>query len=156
MVFLHLRYLLHDLIWTYPQFQFSFLETRFTKARICKRLGSPGIDSQESMWRFWRAGPPGDIGSRNRFLGIDSWAPKKFKNSERKKFWIRTVRKGAVRTVCSCQSPLLLSRLSLRGFQHGPILLAIMAWFYPQHRNDAEEEGFLFFLTVYSSVVLAG
>jgi hypothetical protein len=59
----------------------------YYKAQICKRLRSIGIDSKESIppglcslaGRYdspiWRTGPPGYIGRRNRFLGIDSWAP---------------------------------------------------------------------------------
>jgi hypothetical protein len=54
------------------------------RARIYKRLRSPGIDSKESVppaYAAWRTGttnsviipgPPGYIIWRNRFLGIDS------------------------------------------------------------------------------------
>ncbi len=43
-------------------------------------LRSRGIDFQPCAGRYdnpiWRAGPPAHIGRRNRFLGIDSWAPR--------------------------------------------------------------------------------
>ncbi len=58
------------------------------RARICKRLRSPGIDSMKSIPPAYVAysGPVGTttifiIGWLNRFLGIDSWAPEKFTNS---------------------------------------------------------------------------
>jgi hypothetical protein len=41
-------------------------------------LRGPGIDSQPGgpvRNPFCRTGPPGYIGWRNRFLGIDAWAP---------------------------------------------------------------------------------
>ncbi len=63
------------------------------RARICKRLRSPKIDSKESIppaFVAWRAGTislfvvaarhASYLGWRNRFLGIDSWAPQMFTN----------------------------------------------------------------------------
>jgi hypothetical protein len=44
------------------------------RARICKRLRRPGIDSKESICSICSSGPPDYIAWRNRFLGIDSWA----------------------------------------------------------------------------------
>jgi hypothetical protein len=41
-------------------------------------LRGPGIDSQPGgpvRNPICRTGPPGYIGCRNRFLGIDAWAP---------------------------------------------------------------------------------
>jgi len=41
-------------------------------------LWRPGIDSQPGgpvQNPICRTGPPGYLGLRNRFLGIDSWAP---------------------------------------------------------------------------------
>ncbi len=54
-------------------------------ARICK----PFLGAQESILSLaglydnpiWRTGPPGYIGWRNGFLGIDSWAPETFTNT---------------------------------------------------------------------------
>jgi hypothetical protein len=47
-------------------------------------LRRPGIDSQPGgpvRNPIYRTGPPGYIGWRNRFLGIDSWAPCTFTNT---------------------------------------------------------------------------
>ncbi len=47
-------------------------------------LRSPGIDSQAGgpvRQPYLPFGQPGYIGWRNRFLGIDSWAPQMFTNS---------------------------------------------------------------------------
>ncbi len=47
-------------------------------------LRGPGIDSQPGgpvRNPICRTGPPGYIGWRNRFLGIDSWAPYTFTNT---------------------------------------------------------------------------
>ena len=58
------------------------------RARICKRLRSLGIVSASLCSlagrydnTICRNGPLGYIGWRNRFLEIDSWAPKLFTNS---------------------------------------------------------------------------
>ncbi len=48
-------------------------------------LRSPRIDSQPGgpvRNPICRTGPPGYIGWRNRFFGIDSWAPDTFTNTE--------------------------------------------------------------------------
>jgi hypothetical protein len=43
-------------------------------------LNSPlGLGTEEE--EDYRTGPPGYIGWRNSFLGIDSWAPQTFKNT---------------------------------------------------------------------------
>jgi hypothetical protein len=51
------------------------------RARICKRLWSPGIDSEESIppvYVAWRAGTTILVLSYGPArLGIDSWAPEK-------------------------------------------------------------------------------
>jgi hypothetical protein len=47
-------------------------------------LRIPGIDSQPGgpvRQPYCRAGPPGYIGRRNRFLGIDFWASLTFTNT---------------------------------------------------------------------------
>jgi hypothetical protein len=49
-----------------------------TRARICKRLWSPGIDSEESTppgYVVWRAGTTHRVAVPARQDGIDSWAP---------------------------------------------------------------------------------
>ncbi len=48
------------------------------RARICKRLWSPGIDSEESTppgYVVWRAGTTNRVAVPARQSGIDSWAP---------------------------------------------------------------------------------
>jgi hypothetical protein len=50
------------------------LHTPGSRAWICKRLSSPGIDYEESL-------PPGYTGWWHLFLGIDSWVTEKFTNS---------------------------------------------------------------------------
>jgi hypothetical protein len=48
------------------------------RARICKRLWSPGIDSEESTppgYVVWRAGTTNRVAVPARQAGIDSWAP---------------------------------------------------------------------------------
>jgi hypothetical protein len=50
------------------------------RARICKHLRSLwGLGTEEE--EGYRTGPPGYIGYRNSFLGIDSGAPYTFKNT---------------------------------------------------------------------------
>ncbi len=48
------------------------------RARICKRLWSPGIDSEESTppgYVVWQAGTTNRVAVPARQAGIDSWAP---------------------------------------------------------------------------------
>jgi hypothetical protein len=45
---------------------------RLIRARICKLFKEPRSRCDNPIWR---TGPPGYIGWRNSFLGIDSWAP---------------------------------------------------------------------------------
>ncbi len=54
----------------------------------CKRRNSPELEFLKSLWGLgtgeeegYRTGPPGYIGWRNSFLGIDSGAPYTFKNT---------------------------------------------------------------------------
>ncbi len=50
---------------------FNYKDKILIRARICKRLRRPGIDSEDSI-------PPAYVGSmagRYEKLGIDSWAP---------------------------------------------------------------------------------
>jgi hypothetical protein len=58
----------------------SFCQQMYSRARICTRLWSPGIDSKESIPPAYVAcGPVRQIGFSNRpnRLGIDFWAPEK-------------------------------------------------------------------------------
>ncbi len=48
-----------------------------TELEFLKRLWGPGTGEEEG----YRTGPPGYIGWRNSFLGIDSGAPYTFKNT---------------------------------------------------------------------------
>ncbi len=61
---------------------------RVIRARIFKLLRSPVLEFLKSLWgsgteEEWGycTGPPGYIGWRNSFLGIDSWAPYTYKNT---------------------------------------------------------------------------
>jgi hypothetical protein len=50
----------------------------YTEPVFVDLLRGPGIDSQPGGTvrnPICRTGPPGYIGWRNRFLGIDAWAP---------------------------------------------------------------------------------
>ncbi len=48
--------------------------------RICKNFKNPRLAGRYNNPN-WGSGPPGYIGWRNQFLGIDSWAPLTFTNS---------------------------------------------------------------------------
>jgi hypothetical protein len=57
---------------------------RFAEPVFLKLLRSPGIDFQPGgpvRQPYCRTGPLGYIGWRNRFLGINSWAPETFTNT---------------------------------------------------------------------------
>jgi hypothetical protein len=50
---------------------------RSTELEFLKSLWGLGTEEEQG----YRTGPPGYIGWRNSFLGIDSWAPETFKKT---------------------------------------------------------------------------
>jgi hypothetical protein len=57
---------------------FSWMAVGVTCAGILEK--SVGTRNRVGKGLYSNTDPPGYIGSRNRFLGIDSWAPLKFKS----------------------------------------------------------------------------
>ncbi len=54
------------------------LTNRLARARLCKRLWSPGIDTEETIppaYVAWQAGTTNRVVVPARQAGIDSWAP---------------------------------------------------------------------------------
>ncbi len=95
------------------------------RARICKRLRSPGISSKKSIPPAYVAysGPVGTttifiIGWWKRFSGTDSWAPEKFTNSSSglvgwmSSYWLAEIFKIFPRPSVN-QSPFVYSRYTV-------------------------------------------
>jgi hypothetical protein len=53
------------------------INIKYTELEFLKSLWGIGTEEEEG----YRTGPPGYIGWRNSFLGIDSWVPYTFKNT---------------------------------------------------------------------------